>query len=191
MRHRECPRFFHQNVPAIIFEAFLLWCFFNIRQDSGLVFLVNNYDLAPRSVIFGGGKVSGGETGDASHTHGLPGVDGVSWTAPVACRDLRLWGGRNGSCWNFPRFKRSLTTPCRTCILIKSRNLQGFSVIQGANAVFAGESKTNNISDSLAVRDGVLIRFHVSDVLGVYDQHLFFLEGASTRIQERPSKGRQ
>jgi len=52
--------------------------------------------------------------------------------------------------------------------------LQGFSVIQGANAVFAGESKTNNISDSFAVRDGVLIRCHVSDVLGVYDQHLFF-----------------
>lgn len=47
----------------------------------------------PLGVSYLVGKAPGGETGDASHTHGLPGVDGVSWTAPLACRDLRLWGG--------------------------------------------------------------------------------------------------
>ena len=157
MRHRECLRFFHQNVPAIIFEAFLLWCFFNIRQDSGLVFLVNNYDLAPRSVNWGR-EGPGGWKPVMLPTHGLAGVDGVSWTAPVACRDLRLWGGL----WQllvFSKVQAFFLTPCRTCILIKSRNLQGFSVIQYLLGPF---------------RDGVLIRCHVSDVLGVYDQHSFF-----------------
>ena len=57
--------FFPPECPSYNFWGIFVVVFFNIRLDSGLVFLVNNYDLAPRVNL--GGRPRG-FTGDSTPT---------------------------------------------------------------------------------------------------------------------------